>query len=353
MNQLHEHVATVNGVELRWNVSGVKEDGRVDLDDFKVHLFVVDYKAGKGGFDAPLSATEVAKLYDFLQPFREHLGDASASGTSQLRVVEVGDVIDSLLELLEAEDDATLSEIINALRQAGKLKWVADNLGRVQSEELEAALRHSRRRTALEHLEQLVEEDSKDDGDVVRLSKEREELADYSAGKPETVFQRWFEVNTWVLGREYIRRHPLRKVGIDSEADLVLETTDGFLDLVELKRPKAQTLAVKAGSNPSAAFHYPHSELAQAYGQCVRYMGELEKFRSQLEEKYKARIVAPRVFLVIGRSSADDQTGTEALRRTAATFHNIEVLTYDQILDIGRALLATDDSPFASDDPND
>jgi hypothetical protein len=346
MSQLHEHVATVKGVELRWNVVGVKEDGRIDADEFKVHLFAVDFSAGKAGFDAPLSANEVAKLHDFLHPFREHLDEVE--DTSSLRIVELGNILDALLELLDGNDEATLNKIIAALQNAGKLQWVADNLGRVQSEEMEAALRHSRRRTALENLVRLVDEDSRDGGDVVQLSKQDEYLVDYSAGQPEAVFQRWFELNIWVLGREYIRRHPLRKIGIDSEADLVMETTDGFLDVVELKRPKAKIMAKTPGG--AASFHYPHSDFSKAYGQCVRYLAELESFRSQLEAKYKSQIVAPRVFLVIGRSAIDDQDFTEAVRRLAATFHNIDVLTYDQVVDMGRALLAVDVNPATSVD---
>ncbi|MCP3958974.1 MAG: DUF4263 domain-containing protein [bacterium] len=336
MDSLHQHLTEIGDVQLRWNVVGVGADGVVDPEKFAVHIFAVDFAKAKAGFDAPLSATEISKLHDFLAPFAEQLSVEPPS--VPLRIVEADGATNALLQLIEGLDKPGLGNILSALHKSGKFEWLAQNLDRVESEELEAALRHSRRRRAIEHLKRLVSEDEK--GDVIALCKGNEELSAYTAGKPETVFQRWFEANTWVLGREYIRRHPLRVIGLDSEADLVMETVDGFLDLVELKRPRAKLLASKPGGPLSTGFHYPHSDLAQAYGQCVRYLDELDGFRDQLERKYKARIVAPRVFLILGRSHEQSEDWKGALRRIASTFHQIEVLSYDQVVDTGETLLA-------------
>ena len=73
--------------------------------------------------------------------------------------------------------------------------------------------------------------------------KDHAHLSEYVAGQPEKIFQNWIEKNIWTLGIDYIQKHPARQIGINSESDLIMETTDGFIDLIELKRPKFDMFA--------------------------------------------------------------------------------------------------------------
>jgi hypothetical protein len=335
---LTELLLTAGSQQLRWNVVGVDSSGQIDLDRLSVHLFTVDFGTSRGGFDAPLGPTEIGRLYAFLKPFAEKLPQA-ARAERRLRIVEQDYAVEEILRLLPSLDAVSLGRVIASINSPEKLDWLAKHLSLLEREELEASLRHSHRSDALRRLRTLVDEDVRDGGDVVELCERDDGLAAFQAGKPETVFQRWFELNSWVLGREYVRRHPLRVIGLDSEADLIMETVDGFLDLVELKRPVTKVLTFRQGRHPVGEFFYAHSELSMAIGQCLRYLKDMEDLRHQLQEQYRAQVVTPRVYLIIGRSSRARTQEMEALRRLAASHHRIEILTYDQILDMGNQLL--------------
>jgi hypothetical protein len=52
----------------------------------------------------------------------------------------------------------------------------------------------------------------------------------------EAVFQKWFDENTWIFGKDYVDRVEKRTIGLQSRADLIYISVDGFADLVELKK---------------------------------------------------------------------------------------------------------------------
>jgi len=51
------------------------------------------------------------------------------------------------------------------------------------------------------------------------------------------VWQRWFEDNDWVLGSDFVRVVDERPIDVGHIADYLMEGFDGFLDVVEIKRP--------------------------------------------------------------------------------------------------------------------
>ena len=54
----------------------------------------------------------------------------------------------------------------------------------------------------------------------------------------EAPWQQWFERNDWVLGTEFVRILEERPIDVEHIADYLMQAYDGFLDLVEIKRPE-------------------------------------------------------------------------------------------------------------------
>ncbi len=153
----------------------------------------------------------------------------------------------------------------------------------------------------------------------------------------ESVFQNWFEENTWIFGKNYVHRVPKRTVGLESRADLIYVSVDGFVDLVELKKP----LLPKSILLPDASHKtfYPSAELSRALAQAMHYLRVIEDHRLQLVELVKIPVLRPTITIVIGRSNGWDAAMKEQLRILNSTLLNIKVLTYDHLLAMGYNIL--------------
>ena len=53
----------------------------------------------------------------------------------------------------------------------------------------------------------------------------------------EAAWQKWFFANSWVLGTEFVRVLDERAIDTENVADYLVQAYDGFLDVVEIKRP--------------------------------------------------------------------------------------------------------------------
>ncbi len=115
---------------------------------------------------------------------------------------------------------------------------------------------------------------------------------------------------------------------------------DGFLDLVEIKRPEgglrfwADTL--------DHGNHVPHSDLIKAVTQATRYLLEVE--REANSQKFVERLggvkaVKPRCVLIYGRSKEWNDSQGEAYRMLNASYHNLSILTFDHVVARARRML--------------
>src|SRR4051812_9903603 len=53
----------------------------------------------------------------------------------------------------------------------------------------------------------------------------------------ESNWQRFFEEHDWILGSDFVRILDEREIDVDHIADYLMQAYDGFLDLIEIKRP--------------------------------------------------------------------------------------------------------------------
>lgn len=112
-----------------------------------------------------------------------------------------------------------------------------------------------------------------------------------------------------------------------------MEAYDGFLDVVEIKRPDG---GMNFWSPTMDHENYvPSTDLTKSITQASRYIYEVEREANSvkfLERVGGVKTVKPRCILVFGRSNDWNEKQAEAYRILNDSFHNLTVLTYDHVL---------------------
>lgn len=147
----------------------------------------------------------------------------------------------------------------------------------------------------------------------------------------ESYWQNWFARNKWVLGSEYLNILPERDIDTHDIADYLMRSVDGFLDVVEIKRPD---LPFWAGPD-SHGNYYPASQLTAAISQCLNYLYRIELQSNSvdfMERVDGTKTVKPQCMLVYGRSDDWGEDKMKALRILNAAHHQLHIITYDQLL---------------------
>ena len=153
--------------------------------------------------------------------------------------------------------------------------------------------------------------------------------------EPERTYQELLEENAWLFGSEYSELLERRKWTRDDNLDFMLRcTSDGYLEIVEIKKPIDQSLFNKDKSHQS---YFPAEPLAKVLGQVIRYIDEVDRHRDPIAARDAEDPLKIRARIIIGRDG--DKNQQEALRKLNAHLHRIEVLTFDQLVKIGRRVL--------------
>lgn len=143
----------------------------------------------------------------------------------------------------------------------------------------------------------------------------------------ELELQGWIKKNTWVFGVEYLRFLDSSKIGIHSDSDFIVESLDGYADLIELKKCDFKLFNYDSSHDS----YYPTADLSQVLGQTIKYLKIMEDARLILKDEDDLDVLKPRIKVVIGKSSTMPKKEKEALRLLNDTLHNIEIMTYDEI----------------------
>jgi hypothetical protein len=147
-----------------------------------------------------------------------------------------------------------------------------------------------------------------------------------------------------VLGSDYVRLLDERPIDIGHIADYLMQAYDGFLDLVEIKRPEGN-LKFWADSLDHGNY-VPHSDLIKAITQANRYILEVERETNSikfLERLDGVRAIKPRCVLIFGRSHDWNDQQREAHRMLNAAYPNLTILTFDHVLRRAKRMLGLDE----------
>ena len=156
----------------------------------------------------------------------------------------------------------------------------------------------------------------------------------------EHKWQEWFEKNDWVLGSEFVRILDERDIDTSSISDFLMEAYDGFLDIIEIKRPEGKLkfwMDKKDHNN-----WVPSTDLIKAITQASKYIYEVEREANSnkfLERVDFVKTIKPRCVLIFGRSDSWDKEHKEEYRILNSEYHNLTILTYDHVLKRAKRIL--------------
>jgi hypothetical protein len=262
---------------------------------------------------------------------------------------EVVDVADPKSEL--TLDNAELRALISFLEvnhepfQQGARQWIAldGDFGEAEVEQLKDLFANPDQRRLLDFLidHEVIPED------VVRALEHRarcdavdrlEEMLEQD--RVEIDWQKFFETNDWILGSDFVRILDERAIDTGHIADYLMEAYDGFLDLIEIKRPEG---GLKFWMDQLDHGNYvPHPDLTKAITQASRYLYEVEREANSvkfLERVDYVKTIKPRCVLLFGRSRGWNEQQQEAYRLLNASYHNLTIMTYDHVLRRARRIL--------------
>ena len=156
----------------------------------------------------------------------------------------------------------------------------------------------------------------------------------------EQKWQVWFEKNSWVLGSEFVRILDERQIDTANISDFLMEAYDGFLDVIEIKRPEGK---IRFWSEYLDHGNYvPSMDLIKAITQASTYINEVEREANSvkfLERVSYVKTIKPLCILIFGMSTGWAQKQKEAYRILNASYHNLTILTYDHVLERSKRVM--------------
>ncbi|WP_205738495.1 Shedu anti-phage system protein SduA domain-containing protein [Billgrantia endophytica] len=170
-----------------------------------------------------------------------------------------------------------LKQLLGESEKSEMLNFLLEN--NVVPEELEVGLSHARRLRAIGEFNALLESDH-----------------------TENKWQEWFENNSWVLGSNFVKVLDERNIDTRNISDFLMQSYDGFLDIVEIKRPKGGLQFWH--SSLDHGNYIPHSDLIKAITQAAKYIHEVEREADSIkffERVGGIKTIKPRCTLIYGR----------------------------------------------------
>lgn len=165
----------------------------------------------------------------------------------------------------------------------------------------------------------------------------------------ENFWQDWFEDNKWILGSDFAKIIDERQLDTENIADYIMQAYDGFVDLVEIKKPNNMQFWASSKDHNN---YVPSSVLVKAITQCLNYLNVIEQESNSVKfiERVGSKVIKPRCTLIFGRSNDWDDEKKEAFRILNAAYNQISILTYDHLLDRAKNMLEINEHEEDEDD---
>jgi hypothetical protein len=328
--QYQKQIFNSNRLKLFINLNGINPDDTANKDSISLSIYAYDSIEYKQIFCEVLKYDQILDLFNHLNSV-SIIRENSKTQTDQF--IELTGEVKEIIGIIQKVDVSLVKLILDKAGENEKLKLIVEALSESEIKDLEASIKQTQHQKSLVQLEVLME--LEETGNITETIKDYPDLEEYSANQPEKIFQNWVEKNIWTLGHEYIKKHPAREIGIKTESDLIMETTDGFIDLIELKRPKFELFSFDSSHN----CYYPSRELAKVIGQCLQYLKVLDEYKLILERIHRFKLLRPRVKIIVSRSIQFDESQFEALRMLNSNFNHLQIITFDYLLYSGKNIV--------------
>jgi len=315
---------------LKINSGGFKR-GRVTKEDIKMSFYAYNTATGVPVFNKTLDYEDITELYNYLNGI-SIVRDNNLPITNQF--IELDENNRQIIDLISSGDTRLLHKILLRVNSAEKQSLLLDALTNSELNDLNAAIKQRQYANSLAALSSLLEMEL--NNDIIEAIHTRDDLIEYRAKQPEKIFQNWIEKNIWTLGIDYIQKYSVRKIGINTTSDMIMESTDGFIDLIELKRPNVPIFSYDS----SHKCYYPSSDLSLVIGQCMHYLKKLDEYNLILEKENKFKVLRPRIKIIIGRTHEFKDDQCEALRMLNSNLTHIQVISFDHLLTCGQTIMS-------------
>ena len=151
--------------------------------------------------------------------------------------------------------------------------------------------------------------------------KEFEKMLKNKKTKEKTL-QKFIYKNWWFFGSKYKNVHKEKAAGMKGRNDFLLEKNDGYYDIVELKRANVPLFNVKKA--------IMSNDLKDALSQMAKYVDYYCRHYLDHKDITKIDVLYPTGIIIIGRRKNNEK---QALKYHQAILHQIELQTYDDLLD--------------------
>ncbi|MCK9398523.1 MAG: DUF4263 domain-containing protein [Bacteroidales bacterium] len=329
--QYQKEIFSKGSLKLYINFTGISDDNFTNTTDFSLTIYAINTADYSHVFSETLNYQQSLELFNHLNSL-SIIRDNSTTHTGEF--IEVTNDIAEILSLIKTVDSSLVKKILDKAGENEKLKLIVEALTESEIENLQASIKQTTHQKALFNLRHLL--DLEETTNIIESIRTFENLAEYIAGQPEKIFQNWIEKNIWTLGIDYIQKHPARQIGINSESDMIMETTDGFIDLIELKRPKFDLFSF----DDSHQSFFPSKELSKVLGQCMQYLKILDTYKLILEKQHKFKLLRPRIKIIVGRTNKFGDEEFEALRMLNSNLNHIQVISYDYLYLCGENIIS-------------
>jgi hypothetical protein len=247
----------------------------------KAQLIIVHHKTKNVGYKLNIDEFEVQKDGELIQ--RKHIPlNESATETifkylltkdsfAEIARSSFYTVVESIAPL----DKSTIEQLASLLKRAVQNKQLAKVVSSEVVDNFSAVIRQILYRKAIVELETMLQENHS-----------------------EKDYEIWFLENYWVFGTEYVGTDDV-KIGWRTDGDIILTSTDGYQDIIELKLPTKPVMLY----DDSHKNWYPSSDLSKAIAQSIKYIQESEDVRMTIQTKEKLPFLKPRARVVIRRSN--------------------------------------------------
>lgn len=216
------------------------------------------------------------------------------------------------------------SDLINDIRKSKPLS--EKDVEKLETEETELLKKDNLRlKKRLQNYSKLIKEyrniklpeykrDIKEFEKLLKTAKREDGLQDFLAEKP------------WLLGLEYENSKP-QKIAPGKRYDFYVEKYDSYADIIEIKKAN-EDIFDKEGKITR--------QFSRAIQQLIEYIDDALYYGNdkRLSKNMSFNFLKPKGILIIGKS-----TDVEKLKNLGYYFHNIEILTYDNVLERGKAIL--------------
>lgn len=164
--------------------------------------------------------------------------------------------------------------------------------------------------------------------DIAIKSLENILLGDYIN---EIFIQKFLKENIWMFGNDYAFVVENNKINPSNILDLMPQNIENYVDIIEVKLPNERLFSY----DNSHQNYYPASNLTKAIAQTQNYIFELEA--KTCDEIYQqinnCKVIKPRGIILCGADQVLNEDEKKYLRILNASYHNIQIITYQQLLE--------------------